>query len=541
MRSVTLAILIYLSILLPPTVLGHAHFRHPVKLEPSPHDFGLTLYPEEVPLYPVRSDPHNASSPVSRGKFIHHWNNALPTYEFHRPESLTPKEKKLSVKELQDLLQCSPDEPGLNQHGTFSMLRMIQPTRETIEILCAFEENRGCGTWNECRSFAEGHKNGSRNFPSADNFPEQFTGYYLVRVANGSLFIDWPWGRNRFYDPTSPKHSKALHVQLLQMVLDMTHDIPDSVFFFGSESIGLHQWNHPFPNVAFSPTRTNNMIPFPWHNEVWNAYRFYMKLLKELNANRMTGTTTETEITDTMIDNSLDNLPWSERKSKAALYATFFDIRQIMFDEMRVYPDLFDMSLDRGDENINPWNPISQEGIQEFKSMSKEKAIGSFASDPLGFASPLLAFDQQKSYNPGHYKYVVVPLAFEGGVSSSGRLLWLLAYSGAVILLQEGLPTYHITNRLKPWIHYVPLSVSGADLAQKVQWLKDHEDMAKQIAINGRNFGKSYLRLEDYYCYAAKMLTAFGTIYEGSDALQSFDPAEIMFVNPIDLNESNSL
>ena len=36
--------------------------------------------------------------------------------------------------------------------------------------------------------------------------------------------------------------------------------------------------------------------------------------------------------------------------------------------------------------------------------------------------------------------------------------------------------------------------------------------MAQRIAANGRNFGRSYLRLEDYYCYAATALEAVGTV-----------------------------
>ena len=43
-------------------------------------------------------------------------------------------------------------------------------------------------------------------------------------------------------------------------------------------------------------------------------------------------------------------------------------------------------------------------------------------------------------------------------------------------------------------------------------WLKAHPKMAQRIAVNGRNFGRSYLRLEDYYCYAAKALEAVGTV-----------------------------
>lgn len=58
----------------------------------------------------------------------------------------------------------------------------------------------------------------------------------------------------------------------------------------------------------------------------------------------------------------------------------------------------------------------------------------------------------------------------------------------------------------------VPLAFNGADVLEKVIWLKAHPKLAQRIAANGRNFGQSYLRLEDYYCYAATALEAMGSV-----------------------------
>ena len=52
----------------------------------------------------------------------------------------------------------------------------------------------------------------------------------------------------------------------------------------------------------------------------------------------------------------------------------------------------------------------------------------------------------------------------------------------------------------------VPLTATAADLVEKVQWLKQNQDMAKTLAANARNFAASYLRLEDYHCYIATLL-----------------------------------
>lgn len=68
----------------------------------------------------------------------------------------------------------------------------------------------------------------------------------------------------------------------------------------------------------------------------------------------------------------------------------------------------------------------------------------------------------------------------------------------------------------------MPLAANAADLLDKVIWLKKHQKMARKIALNGRNFGLSHLRYEDYLCYTAGLLEAMGDIVEPS-ALQPFN------------------
>jgi len=89
-------------------------------------------------------------------------------------------------------------------------------------------------------------------------------------------------------------------------------------------------------------------------------------------------------------------------------------------------------------------------------------------------------------------------------------------FSGAVILLQETDMIYHFSSRLKPWIHYVPISMTAADLPEKIRWLQNNDDKARQLARNARNFGLSYLRLEDYYCYTAYLLKKLGQVVDKS-------------------------
>ena len=132
------------------------------------------------------------------------------------------------------------------------------------------------------------------------------------------------------------------------------------------------------------------------------------------------------------------------------------------------------------------------------------------------------------------------------------------------------LPTFipssiYLKHNFRPQVHYVPLSYSSSDLIEKIEWLIEHDTMAQRIAENAKNFGtlmicvyncryrctiiilidspstnitfstyfflhcsgKSYLRLEDYYCYVGAALTLTAEIMRDTDATADF-PIEQM-------------
>ena len=95
-----------------------------------------------------------------------------------------------------------------------------------------------------------------------------------------------------------------------------------------------------------------------------------------------------------------------------------------------------------------------------------------------------------------------------------------------MILLQETDFLYHFSARLKPWVHYVPLAYNAADLLEKVLWLKSHPQFARRLATNGKNFGASFLRLEDYHCYWASALEAVAGVAT-PDALVPFKASKV--------------
>jgi hypothetical protein len=79
------------------------------------------------------------------------------------------------------------------------------------------------------------------------------------------------------------------------------------------------------------------------------------------------------------------------------------------------------------------------------------------------------------------YKFVI-DLDGDGCSGRLGKLLYL----GSVVLKPEWdgwYPFYH--KLLRPWVHYVPIADDLSDLLEKLAWLREHDQRARQIAEAG--------------------------------------------------------
>jgi hypothetical protein len=64
------------------------------------------------------------------------------------------------------------------------------------------------------------------------------------------------------------------------------------------------------------------------------------------------------------------------------------------------------------------------------------------------------------------------------------------------------------TDRVAPWVHYVPIQVDLSDLWDALVFFRGdpagsgaHEDMGKKIAKDGRKWSKTFWRKEDMVAY----------------------------------------
>ncbi|XP_056411685.1 protein O-glucosyltransferase 2 isoform X4 [Hyla sarda] len=105
------------------------------------------------------------------------------------------------------------------------------------------------------------------------------------------------------------------------------------------------------------------------------------------------------------------------------------------------------------------------------------------------------------------YKYQIL---IDGTVAAY-RMPYLLV-GNSVILKQDSIYYEHFYNELQPWKHYVPFKKDLSDLLEKIQWVKDHDEEAKKIAVAGQEFARNSLMGDHIFCYYFKLLQAYAKL-----------------------------
>eukprot|EP01036_Dinobryon_divergens_P027364 gene27365-36129_t len=148
-------------------------------------------------------------------------------------------------------LQCAPHEPELDMDsGIFSFLRLANCSRHSLEAVCARLET-GCKPWSRCHIIAASFKDGKYKKDGVVGDVRKFD-IQLLRVMNGELYVDWPWGANRF------------------LRTKKVSDLPDSVFLFAEQQAYL-PWMIPFPAFCNSPSFKTAELNFPWFESFYTA------------------------------------------------------------------------------------------------------------------------------------------------------------------------------------------------------------------------------------------------------------------------------
>ena len=100
------------------------------------------------------------------------------------------------------------------------------------------------------------------------------------------------------------------------------------------------------------------------------------------------------------------------------------------------------------------------------------------------------------------YKYQI---DVDGWASGYHRCQWVLR-SNCVPLKQESFYIQWYYAGLNPYEHYVPYLSDCSDLAEKIHWLKENDDIAYKIACAGQQFAEKYLNEEMTHLYLYEVL-----------------------------------
>ncbi|KAJ7080641.1 glycosyl transferase family 90-domain-containing protein [Mycena belliarum] len=123
----------------------------------------------------------------------------------------------------------------------------------------------------------------------------------------------------------------------------------------------------------------------------------------------------------------------------------------------------------------------------------------------------------------GRYKYVL-DVDGNGWSSRFKRLM----NSGSLIFKATAYPEW-FTDRIAPWVHYVPVQNSYVDLFDALVFFRGdpagggaHDDMARRIAAAGREWSRRYWRKEDLTAYMYRLFLEYARVMSADRGAMSF-------------------
>lgn len=125
--------------------------------------------------------------------------------------------------------------------------------------------------------------------------------------------------------------------------------------------------------------------------------------------------------------------------------------------------------------------------------------------------------DEEQRYGPKvkpvsffHFFKYKYQINIDGTVAAY-RFPYLLA-GDSVVFKQESDYYEHFYKLLTPMVHYIPFKKDLSDLIEKLNWAKQHDEEARNIAKNARSFTKENLLPHNIFCYYAVLLNEYSKL-----------------------------
>ncbi|BEJ14671.1 hypothetical protein CspHIS471_0404380 [Cutaneotrichosporon sp. HIS471] len=155
-----------------------------------------------------------------------------------------------------------------------------------------------------------------------------------------------------------------------------------------------------------------------------------------------------------------------------------------------------------------PGNPVGAPQMEEYADLNAKLMDVAFVDDPIQCEGEVCdtlreqyRFAERKDWTTANdYKY----LLDVDGNGWSARFKRLMSTNSAV-LKSTIFPEWY-TDRIQPWLHYIPIKADLTDLYDVMSFFQDeHDDLAAKIAKQGKEWSKTFWRQEDMMSYQFRL------------------------------------
>lgn len=198
------------------------------------------------------------------------------------------------------------------------------------------------------------------------------------------------------------------------------------------------------------------------------------------------------------IENSFDVFKWENKKSIALFRGSSTGKGISIDDNMRLkvaYMSSLNLKdptddLNYLDAGITKWN-VRPKKISNFRKLQTIDV----ESLPFGLSNYLSLKEQSE------YKYII---HIDGHVSAF-RLSLELSLKSVILIVESEWKIWY-SEKLKPYVHYVPIKNDLSDLIEQIQWCKNNDEKCKKISENAFYFYNNFLNKNAILDYFQKTL-----------------------------------
>lgn len=108
-----------------------------------------------------------------------------------------------------------------------------------------------------------------------------------------------------------------------------------------------------------------------------------------------------------------------------------------------------------------------------------------------------------------HFRYKFL-LDIDGNSSTYSRGRWILLSNSTLLKMSSDYVQWYYKN-LSPYVNYIPVSQNLADLTDIFAWLRNNDDQAYVIAINGQNLAKELFSRKATDEYVVQLLREYSS------------------------------